>query len=221
MGAQAIRVILADDHAVVRQGLREVIEKDAGLVVVAETGHAHVVADLVAAHDCDVLLLDLTMPPGSGGFGVMDELARRDLGVRILVLSIHDEPAYVERALGCGAHGYLAKRVGAAGLRAALRVVADGGTVVDLGGPPVLAEEEVDDPPSDLHTLSKREREVLQLVASGHTNRASAERLGISIKTVEGYRRRVVHKLGASGRADLVKHAMRLGLLGPHMTEVS
>jgi two-component system response regulator NreC len=219
-----LRVLLADDHGIVRDGLRVLIDSETDMKVVAECGDASQVATLAKDNAADIVVVDLSMP-GGGGSAAIAALRATGLSTRVLVLTMHENPAYVKAALAAGAAGYLAKRVAGGRLVEAIRAVARGGVYVDVpaseGTLPTSLIEPVAAPSSDpdpelaprLRTLSRREREVLCLVAGGHTNQEAAQTLGISVKTIEGYRARIMKKLGAHTRADLVSFALRMGLL--------
>lgn len=217
-----IRVFLADDHAVLRSGLRLLINTQSDMEVVGETGdHGSLVAKV---RECrpDVVTLDLSMPGGSAA-QVIEQLARDVPTVRVLVLTMHDDPTYFRIAMAAGACGYLVKKAADSDLLTAIRSVARGRvfTQIDFpatAGPPPFAKP----PPavgtivpakSPLATLSDREREVLVLVALGNTNQAIADRLGLSVKTVESYRARLMDKLGLKNRAELTQFAVQAGLL--------
>jgi len=214
----AIRVLIADDHAILRSGLRLLISGQPDLQVVGEAGDFAEAIRLARELGPDVVTLDLTMPGGSG-LAAMEALRAAAPAARILVLTMHEDPAYVRSALAAGASGYLAKSAADSALIAAIRSVARGRIFVEvrdreakesLAAPGRVASEA----PAPIATLSAREREVLVLLAEGHTNRAVAERLALSIKTVESYRARLMQKLGLGSRAELTRLAIDLGLIG-------
>jgi DNA-binding NarL/FixJ family response regulator len=212
-----IRVCIADDHALVRSGLRLLIEAQDDMQVVGEAGTFPQAVDRLEELQPDVLTFDLAMP---GGFGVagIEKLHERFPNVRIVVLTMYDDPAFIRTALAVGAAGYVAKSAADTGLIGAIRAVHGGRVFVDaqnveesslpVGGGPHAAA-----PP--IEKLSQREREVLTLVASGLTNQAAADRLGLSVKTVESYRARLMEKLGLANRAELTRLAIECGLLQP------
>ncbi len=210
------RVVLADDHGILRDGIRMLVDGQADMEVVAEVARADEVVAAVRDHAPQVLVLDLSMP-GGGGLGAMASLRAEGLQVNVLVLTMHEEAAFVKSALDAGALGYVGKRVVGTQLLDALRTVAEGRDHVD---PSLLASIERARPAQDpenspLGILSPREQEVLRFVANGHTNQETADALSLSVKTVEGYRARLMRKLGAGGRVDLVRHAVRFGLIEP------
>ncbi len=215
-----IRVALADDHAILRSGLRLLLSSRPGIEVVGEAGTAAEAIRVVEEARPDILVLDLSMPGGSG-IAAIAELRRRAPGTRILVLSMHDDRSYVQTALAAGASGYLAKAAADESLLAAVRAVHRGGFFVEVrdGGrdvyPPPRAEPEE---PGPLASLSRRERQVMVAVAAGHTNREVAEDLGLSVKTVESYRARLMQKLGLGSRAELTRLAVELGILSADRT---
>jgi DNA-binding NarL/FixJ family response regulator len=211
-----IRVVLADDHSLVRDGLRSLLAARGDIEVVGEAGTGPEAVDLVAATLPRLLSLDLSMP----GWGVAPTVARvkaASPATRVLVLTMHDDPAYVRSALAAGADGYVLKTTRAADLVAAIRAVAAGQRVVD----PTLAGAVGDAPastPEEHRTLSRREQDVLALLARGHTHQEIADRLHVSVKSVETYRARVKEKLGLKSRADYVRYGIEIGLLSPGST---
>lgn len=212
-----IRVLIADDHTLVRSGLRLLIEAQDDMEVVGEAGTFPQAVDRVAELMPEVLTLDLAMP---GGFGVagIEKLRRRFPDLRIVVLSMYDDPAFVRTALAMGAAGYVAKSAADTGLIGAIRAVHQGRVFVDaeyigetsqaVGGAALQPGAQ-----APIEKLSHREREVLALVASGLTNQAAADQLGLSVKTVESYRARLMEKLGLTNRAELTRLAIECGLL--------
>lgn len=215
--AGLIRVLIADDHAILRSGLRLLIAAEPDLEVVGEAGDFGETIRLARSLRPDVVTLDLSMPGGSG-LASIERLRAAVPDTRVIVLTMHDDPAYARSALAVGASGYLAKSAADDALIGAIRSVHRGRIFVDVPDAPpgdALARKTGttagDDAP--LTRLSAREREVLGLLALGHTNRAIAEQLGLSTKTVETYRARVLEKLGLETRADLTRVAMELGLL--------
>jgi DNA-binding NarL/FixJ family response regulator len=216
-----IRILLADDHAVLRAGLRLLIDGQPDLVVIGEAATAPEAVAMAAATKPDVVLLDITMPGGSG-IQAIERIRRESAPTRVLVLTMHDDPAYARAVLAAGGSGHVVKDAQSAELLAAIRAVHRGRPFVDLpapgagGRPPRKAAALRPRPePAVMRTLSRRERQVLQLVAEGYTNQQVADRLALSIKTVEGYRARIGEKLGLRGRADLVRFALETGLLAP------
>jgi two-component system response regulator NreC len=201
-----VSIALADDHAVVRSGLRMLLESEPGFEVVAEAGALEEIPPLVEEAHPDVLLLDVHMR-GGASLDLIPDLAR---ATRVLVLTMQDDPGYARTAMRAGARGYVLKEAEDAELVQAVRTVAAGGTYLDpaLGGR-VLAE---DDGPG---RLTEREREVLGLIALGHTNAEMAGQLYLSLRTIETHRANIHRKLGTDSRAELVRHALELGLVKP------
>jgi DNA-binding NarL/FixJ family response regulator len=211
-----MRVVIADDHAVVRQGIRGVLEEVEGLEVVAEASDGEQAIALVEALAPDVVVLDVTMP-GKSGLDVARELRERGLGVRILVLSMHDDPEYVLQAVRAGADGYVLKDVAPAELRDAVRAVHEGREYFSPGvsqqiGVGLRREIEAEQSRVRVASLTNREREVLLLVAEGLTNREIGDRLEISPRTVETHRERVMGKLRIRSVAGLTRFVVEHGL---------
>ena len=209
------RVLVADDHALLRAGLRLLIEAQADMEVVGEAADGDEAVRLARELRPDVLLLDLTMP-GTSGMAALEKLSRWSDAPRVVVITMHDDPAYLDAAMGAGASGYVVKRAADTELIAAIRAVSRGRIFVDaaLGGiHPYrdLGRRRAAAGPDRRH-LSPRETEVLRLLAGGFTNREAAERLGVSTKTVETFRARVSEKLGLQGRAALVRYAVQTGM---------
>ena len=216
MSDDGLRVIIADDHAVVRQGIRTVLEEVEGLRVVAEAGDGDEALALAAEHDPDVVVLDVTMP-GKTGLEVARELRERGSGVAVLILSMHDEPEYVLEAVRAGADGYVLKDMAPAELRAAVTAVHEGreyfsGRVTHQLSVGLRQELEDEQRKSRLESLTPREIEVLVLVARGLTNRGIADELGISPRTVETHRERVMAKLRIRSVAGLTRFVVEQGL---------
>jgi two-component system response regulator NreC len=215
-----IRIVIADDHALLRSGVRLLIDAQDDMEVVGEAGDLVQTKRELANARADVLTLDLTMPGGSG-MASISAIRRSFPGVKILVVTMHDDPAYVRTALAMGAAGYVVKSAADSELISAIRAVYDGRMFVDAqhAGAPA-AQVAKDNSTSSgsarapLDALSPREREVLALIAQGHTNQAAADQLGLSVKTVESYRARLMDKLGLANRADLIRLAVECGLLG-------
>jgi DNA-binding NarL/FixJ family response regulator len=213
-----LRVIIADDHAVVRQGIRAVLEEVDGLEVVAEAEDGLQALALIEEHRPDVVVLDVTMP-GKTGLEVAKELRDAGSGVRVLILSMHDEPEYVLEAVRAGADGYVLKDMAPAELRAAVLSIHEGkesfsGRVTHQLSVGLRKELEDEQQRSRISSLTPRETEVLTLVARGHTNRGIAEELGISPRTVETHRERVMAKLRIRSVAGLTRFVMEQGLDG-------
>ena len=212
-GAPKIRVLIVDDHAVVRTGLRKVLESEPDIEVVGEAGDAqHAVFETRATRP-DVILMDVVMP-GKTGIEVIPEVLHDAPEARILILSMQDDPSYVREAFEAGASGYVLKEAVDTDVVAAVRDVARGGRYVHpvLGARMVAADAE-ERKRAEQDPLSNRERDVLRLLALGHTNQEIASTLYISVRTAETHRAHVMQKLRITTRAELVRYAIRQGLL--------
>jgi two-component system response regulator NreC len=213
-------VLLVDDHAMLRAGLRLLIGGQHDMNVVGEAGTLRDAIEAAARLRPAVIVLDLSMPGGAGVAGVQ---RLRDVApqARILVLTMHDDPAYVRSAMAMGASGYVVKSAADTELLTAIRAVARGRVFLDIQSEGPLesvfgARASKADTPAPIATLSEREREVLTEVAKGYTSQQIADRIGLSVKTVESYRARFMAKLGLKSRADLVRLASEAGLIsGP------
>ena len=203
-----IRVVIVDDHAVVRSGLRLLLEREPGIAAVDEAANADEAMFRLIEHKPDVLLIDVTMP-GTSGIEALPKLKEASPDTKVLVLSMHDDPRYVRDAFAAGANGYVLKEAADAEVVAAIHEVAGGGSYVHpaLGARMVAAEaKEAADAQAD--PLSEREHEVLRLLALGHTNQEIAKTLFISVRTAETHRAHIMQKLGLSSRAELVRYAL-------------
>jgi two-component system, NarL family, response regulator NreC len=209
----AIRVITVDDHAVVRSGLKLVLESEEGIAVVAEAGNMREAVFAVRREQPDVVLMDLVMPGGSG-IDATPAVLKEAPDAKVLVLSMQDDPVYVREAFAAGASGYVLKEAADTELVQAVREVAAGGSYVHpaLGARLAVAEAE-ERRRAEEDPLSDREREVLRLLALGHTNQEIAKTLYLSVRTVETHRAHIMQKLRLSSRADLVRYALEQGLL--------
>jgi len=208
-----VRVLLADDHALVRAGIRALLQGLEGVTVVAETGNGAEVLELARAHRPDVVLLDISMP-GLSGLDVSAQLQQELPEVRVVVLSMHANEEYVLQALRTGAVGYMLKDSATAELELALKAVMQGETYLS----PPISKQVVEgyvqrvggeQPAAD---LTPRQRQVLQLIAEGHSTKEIAYRLELSVKTVETHRAQLMERLQIRDIAGLVKYAIRSGL---------
>ena len=199
-----IRVLIADDHALVRTGLRALLESQSDIEVAGEADDGVAVVERCRQLRPDVVLLDLTMP-GRGGIPAAEEIHREMPATKVLVLTMHDDDAYVRLARLAGASGYVLKKALATELLRAIRAIHAGHTHFPAGSPTAAATG----------PLTEREREVVALIALGHTNAEIAGKLHISEKTVETHRAHIFEKLGLTTRADLVRFAIEHGLLKP------
>jgi two-component system response regulator NreC len=206
---RSITVVLADDHAVVRSALRLMLESEPDIEVVAEAGDAESATRYVSGHNPAVLILDINMPGGSG-LAAIPEIRTQSPGTEIVVLTMQDETAFAREALQAGVLGYILKEAASEELVKAVRMAAQGRTYLqpELGAR-LAAEPEVASPDD----LSERELEVLRLIALGHTNNEIAERLYLSVRTVESHRAHIQQKLGMTTRSELVRYALDRGLI--------
>ena len=210
--SRKVRIVLADDHAVMRSGLRMLLETEPGFEVVAEAGDAETARRYVNGHRPDVLILDLNMPGGSG-LEAIPRLRAESPGTSIVVLTMQRDPAFARQALAAGALGYVLKSAADAELVLAVRLAADGEPYLNPQLGARLAALPADQRPGG---LSERELEILRLIALGHTNPEIAERLYVSVRTVEAHRSHIHQKLRLDSRADLVRFALENRLIqGP------
>jgi DNA-binding NarL/FixJ family response regulator len=209
----SIRVLIVDDHAVVRSGLRLLLDAEEDIEPVGEAGNARDAIFQGRALKPDVILLDVVMPERSG-LDVLPQLKHENPQAQVLVLSMQDEPRYVREAFAGGASGYVLKEAADDELVAAVREVASGGRYVnpELGARMVAADAEAERMAAE-DPLSDREREVLRLLALGHTNQEIAKTLYISVRTAETHRAHIMQKLRLQTRAELVATALERGLL--------
>jgi DNA-binding NarL/FixJ family response regulator len=206
-----LRVLLADDHAVVRAGLRALIVAEPDLVVVGEAADGEEAVALAVALAPDVLVLDISMPK-MHGVAAAERVRAECPRVRAVALSAHEDRGYVLRMLAAGANGYVLKRAAASELVRAIRAVASGGTYLDPAVAGGVVGPPTGPPPAGI-ALSEREAEVVRHIARGYSNKEIAARLGVSVKTVETYKARSLEKLGLHGRVELVRYACERGWL--------
>lgn len=202
------QIVLADDHAMVRAGLHALIAADARCMVIAEVGDLARLRAVVATQHPDVVVLDLTLGQ-ENGLDALPDLLAASPAPKIVVLTMHDDPAFAKDALGRGAHGFVLKEAAPAELIHAIETVMDGGTYLQ----PELGARMLRARPAPGDNLTSRERDVLRLLARGRTNAEIAEELFISLRTVEAHRADLRHRLGASTRSELVDAARTLRLL--------
>jgi two-component system response regulator NreC len=203
-------VLIADDHAILRAGLKLVINAQRDLKVVGEAADGPETVKRARDLDPDVVVLDLVMP-GARGTAIIEQLARLDPRPRILVLTGYDDPVSERSALHAGASGYIVKAAAEVNLLAAIRLVHRGGTLAKATRPG--AERRGQEVRGQSKALSPREAEVLRLLAQGYTNQEAASRLALSVKTIETHRKRLSDKLGLKTRAELFRFAVEVGLL--------
>jgi two-component system, NarL family, response regulator NreC len=208
-----IEIVLVDDHAVVRSGLRLLLDKQEDIEVVGEAGNAKDAIFRARALKPDVMLLDVVMP-GESGIEVLPKLLKESPDTKVLVLSMQDDPSYVREAFAAGASGYVLKEAADEEVVAAVREIAAGGHYVHPAlGARMVAAEAQERAAAEADPLSDREREVLRLLALGHTNQEIAEQLYISVRTAESHRAHIMQKLRLGTRAELVRYALAHGLL--------
>ncbi len=215
----AIRVLIADDHQLVRQGIHQVLSETDDFEIVGEAGDGHEALRLAVALNPDVTVLDVSMP-GMSGIEVAAELRKRNPAARILMLSVYDHQQYVVEAVRVGAQGYLRKDTDPGELRNAIRALARGESFFSPAvarhlSAAVRGEAGPPDAGRQIDALTRRERQVLEGVARGMTNKETAAHLGLSSRTVESYRESLMRKLGIYTVAGLTRLALEAGLLDP------
>lgn len=208
----SIRIVLADDHTVVRSGLRLLLDAEEGFTVVAEASDADAALRTVLGHKPDVLVLDLNMPGTMASLEAIPAVAERSPGTMVVVLTMQEDPEFARSALRAGALGYVLKEAADTELVEAVRRAAGGGTYLNpsLGAALAAMPEAAAGPPDD---LTPREVEILRQIALGHTNAEIGEQLFLSVRTVETHRAHIQQKLGRASRAELVRYALDHGLL--------
>lgn len=203
-----IRIIIVDDHPMVRRGLRDAVATESDITVVAETGVPDEVLPAIRAHPCDVLLLDMALP-GRGGMEVLKDVRRERPELRVLIVSSYPESQYGVRTIKAGAAGYVIKTSTPAELVRAIRTVVANGRYISAGVADELANYAQNRWSRPGHqSLSDRELQVLRLLAGGNTNNAIAATLSLSVKTVSTYRTRLLDKLNVASSAELIRYAM-------------
>ena len=212
-----IRVLIADDHAIVREGVRALLALSDDIAVVGEAADGREAIEAARRLRPDVILIDIAMP-GLGGLEATVEIRKENPDAKVVVLSQYDDREYVRRFLKLGVSGYVLKKAAGSALTAAIRAAYHGGLVLD----PDVAREAVRDQsagapvPQDsepYETLTYREKQVLKLVAEGRTNKEVAEVLGVSVKTAMSHREHIMQKLALHSRTELIKFALRKGVI--------
>lgn len=208
-----IKILIADDHAVVRRGLRQIINDEPDFEVVAEAQNGQEVLDKLESTECNVVVLDITMPD-KNGLAVLQEVKATRPRLPILILSMHPEDQFALRALKLGASGYLTKESAPEELVGALRKVISGGKYISSTlAEQLVAEIGSDSPRPSPERLSEREFQVLRMIAQGKTISQIAEDMGLSVKTVSTYRTRLLLKMKMKTNAELVRYAVQHGLV--------
>jgi len=209
-----LRIVLADDHAVVREGLRALINRQADMEVIGEAGDGRTAVDLATKLKPDVVVMDLSMPV-LNGTRATKELLWRNPDLRVIALTVHEERSYLRELLEAGAAGYVLKRAASEELVTAIRRVAEGGRYVDGQLIPDVLDRFIRTPgkegKGEGRPLTPREEEVMRLIARGHSNKEIALQLSVSIKTVETHKARAAEKLDIRNRAGIVRYAMEHG----------
>ena len=210
---KSIRVLIADDHALVRAGIRALVEKIEGIVVVGEAGTGSEAMELVKELKPNLMLLDITMPDG-GGFDVLDHVTKKYPDLKVIVLTVHDAGEYAIRALREGAAGFLPKSAASIELEQAIQTVIRGEVYISPEtSRKTLLEYGKGTKKELLGTLSPRQREVLRLIAEGKTTKQIAQLLQISVKTVETHRAQLMERLDIRDVAGLVRYAISVGVI--------
>lgn len=222
---EKLQIVLADDHALLRAGLAALINAQADMEVVAQAANCEEALSAVLKTRPQVLVLDLSMP-GGGSIQLIEKLKTQAPATRVLVVTTHDDPAYLRATLAAGCVGYLVKTAGDVEMLSALRTVAQGRTVINLSlsaaeMQAALGGADAKSKASPVSQLSEREREVLQYLARGFTNQQIAAKLFLSVKTIETYRSRIGEKLGLRDRAELVAFAMEHHLLADEASDLT
>jgi DNA-binding NarL/FixJ family response regulator len=213
MQTNKLRIFLAEDHSIVREGIKLFINQQEDMEIVGETSDGETACQLAVELRPDIILMDISMPDMSAA-----QLTRRLINlspeIKILILSVHENRGYLKELLEAGASGYVLKRAAAEDLIHALHIIARGGIYIDPNMASHFIETVFVSPASDPNggkKLSRRESEVARLIAQGYTNREIAGQMKVSIKTVETYKYRVMDKLGLGSRVDFVRYAVRNG----------
>lgn len=214
MVPQKIRVLIADDHGTMRQGLSLLINSQADLEVVGEAAEGREAVRLAHELDPDVVVMDISMP-GVNGLEATRKLKETCFRTRVLALTRHADDGFLKQLMAAGASGYALKLSSAEELIRAIRTVAAGGTYLDpvIAGKLVTSSAATRPGPTPRADLSEREEEILRLIAWGHSNKEIAQRLSLSVKTIEAHKANALQKLGMSGRIDIVRYAVLRGWL--------
>ncbi|MGJ8730638.1 response regulator transcription factor [Listeria aquatica] len=213
-----IRIMVVDDHVVVRRGLSYIINEQSDMQVVSDAADGLEAMMKLEQNEVDVILMDLSMPPGENGLVTTKKIKEVNEKVKVLIMTMHDDEEYLFRALKVGASGYLLKNAYDEEMLEAIRAVYGGGIYIHPSVAPALVREfltknEVDEKINSYELLSKREQEILPLIALGYGNKEIAEKLFVSVKTVEAHKTSIMHKLEFEKRTDLVHYAIKKNLI--------
>lgn len=216
---KTLQILIADDHTVIREGLKVLLDAQPDLRVIGEAARGEEACKLAVELQPDVIIMDVSMP-GLGGAGATKRLKELCPSIKVLALSAFEDEVYVRQLLSSGASGYVLKRTAAGEIARAIRVVADGGLYLDpfVAGKVASSPAKGQSSAGGAESLSDREREVLRFIARGFTNKEVANLLGVSIKTVETYKTRLNRKLNLHSRADAVRYALAQGWLQDEAT---
>jgi DNA-binding NarL/FixJ family response regulator len=208
------RILLVDDHALVRAGIRALIEGKPGIEVIAETGDGDEALRIIGELHPDLVLLDITMP-AIKGFEVLEQITKQYPQTRVIILTVHEGTEYAMRALRAGAAGYLLKSAASIELEDAISAVSQGGTYVahEISQKTLFEYARAGTSQDLLGSLTARQREILKLIAEGQSTKEIGSKLNISVKTVESHRAKLAEKLGIHDVAGLVRFAIRIGLI--------
>jgi len=214
-----IRILVADDHPIVRAGLRTLLAAESDMEVVGEAADGREALELAQSLRPDLVLMDLAMP-GLSGLEALEEIAAAGLQTRVLVLTMYDDEHYLYRVIRSGGAGYVVKSTADRDLLEAIRTAHGGGVFLQTSAVTAVLKDfaeraEMGEIESSVHQLSEREKQVLKLTVEGFSNQEIAEKLGLSAKTIDTYRGRIMDKLRLRHRSELVQYALRRGLLEP------
>lgn len=208
-----LRVLIVDDHALLRTGVRLLIDAQPDMEVVGEANSVSQALQVARQKQPDVICLDLSLP-GESGLSLLEKLKQHGLSSKVVILTMHDDPAYFQAAMQAGAAAYVVKTAADTELLTAIRAVSCGRVFISMPAQNSTALTSAGVPVAANHSpLSDRERQVLLRLAAGHTNKEIGQQLGLSVKTIETYRARLLSKLGLQSRAELVQYALEQGLL--------
>lgn len=210
-----IRVLLAEDHTVVRQGLRRILEGNPEIEIVAEVGNGRLALDAARRFDPSVAIIDISLP-GLNGIEVTRHLAKTVPNIKVLILSMHADETFIRQGLKAGAKGYLLKDADDLDLLKAVAALNNGGSYFSPAVSKVLLEgylSDISEPADELGMLSDREREVLQLIAEGKSNKEVAQTLNVAVSTVDSHRKHIMEKLDLHNTAAMVRFAARKGII--------